>query len=234
MQAAGTLDQRVFSYQGNAGSWFSVPVKSGIGFNSSAAPYIVTSLSTVILQVSPNSSARTALIFSGGSTSSGSPDTVDIFAFGSVTGCPGSSQISDIFIDSESLTSNKTVFLAGMVAPPVTALFPANPANYKACTFYVQSTNLGGTSPTLNVYVQNYEGSLTIYDDRISFNQFTTGTSYQASTILTETASNPAAPTNGTLAAGSTKPGLFDNIAIKYVLGGTSPSYVVNVIAYCH
>jgi hypothetical protein len=105
---------------------------------------------------------------------------------------------------------------------------------FSSCRLDISAANTGGTTPTLDVYLQDSldHGSWT---DRIHLQQFTTGTV----TAWAET--NPSASvtsklyTDGTLAVSTNVDGLMGNYGrLKFVLGGTaSPSYSVSLSVVC-
>lgn len=129
------------------------------------------------------------------------------------------------------------------------------PDGYIGAIICIQVTAASGTSPTLNVYVQDKlfpaaSGDLVlakgtgtaVYDDFYASTQFTTGTATKVMRFTTvgeaPTANASSITTcdyaiaDATLTAGSVRPGPMGNIwRVKYKIGGTSPSYTFNVTA---
>lgn len=125
---------------------------------------------------------------------------------------------------------------------------------YCGAIICVQCTAASGTSPTLNVYVQDkiFPASATdavlakgtgtaIYDDFYAMTQMT-GTATKVVRVnmssLTGSANAASITTadyaiaDASLAAGAIRPGPVGNIwRVKYVIGGTSPSFTFNVTA---
>lgn len=130
------------------------------------------------------------------------------------------------------------------------------PDGFIGAILCVQVTAASGTSPTLNVFVQDQyfpagasdvspsvgRGAGTaIFDDFAAFTQIT-GTATRvlrfSSSGLVGSANAASITTadyaiaDGTLTAGSVRPGPLGNIwRVKYTIGGTSPSFTFNVIA---
>lgn len=128
------------------------------------------------------------------------------------------------------------------------------PEGYISCILCVQCTAASGTSPTLNVFVQDQlfpaaaadtvlaKGTGTvIFDDFYAATQITgtatkvvrfsgsslVGTANAASITTCDYAISDAA-----LTAGSIRPGPLGNLwRVKYTIGGTSPSFTFNVFA---
>ena len=94
-----------------------------------------------------------------------------------------------------------------------------------ACEFSLISTGGTGTTPTLDVFIQDSDDNVN-FDDRIHFNQVTTAASTQRAGIFALAHLAPAAYTAGTLAAGSSIDGpIKANLRVSYVAGGTTPNF---------
>lgn len=117
------------------------------------------------------------------------------------------------------------------------------PQGYTSAILTLNVLTVSGTTPTLNVYVQNkmlvadgndtvgqdIGGTSTVYDDLISFQQATTSTTAFIARIVGG-GNAVAANKNGTLTAGSAASGPIGGIwKIKYVVSGTSPSLAFSV-----
>ena len=104
-----------------------------------------------------------------------------------------------------------------------------------SCSAELRSSAGTGTTPTLNVYVQTSIDQANFHD-RISFSQVTTSTSNQIAGIFNAAHMAPAAETDASLAAGSATDGPIPNaMRIKFVVGGTTPSFAnVAVNIWCH
>jgi hypothetical protein len=116
---------------------------------------------------------------------------------------------------------------------PNTAVGFANSV-VETCMFSVKSTNNSGTVPTLDAYVQDSEDGQ-VFNDRIHFTQFTTGTQIFLAGIA-GTSSNyaVAAPTTGTIPAGTIVSGPLGSYGqFRFVTGGTSPNYTVIIGVSC-
>jgi hypothetical protein len=128
------------------------------------------------------------------------------------------------------------------------------PDGFIGAIICIQCTAASGTSPTLNVFVQDQifpasatdialnKGSGTvIFDDFYAATQITAA----ATKVLRFTSTNMSATSNAAsittadyaisdaaLTAGSLRPGPLGNIwRVKYTIGGTSPSFTFNVTA---
>jgi len=127
---------------------------------------------------------------------------------------------------------------------------------WQAAIVTVTTNTVSGTSPTLNVIVQNKLGQTLIgtdtsggfltgtavYDDLLAFGQLTTSSSVRVLRMCTgDLQPSPNSPIvntadyallNGTLTAGSYRPGPIGGTwAVKFVIGGTSPSFAFSVQA---
>jgi hypothetical protein len=104
----------------------------------------------------------------------------------------------------------------------------------ETCQFATTIVNNAGTTPTLDVFIQDsLDGSN--WDDRIHFNQATTGTSRQAAGIAGTSANETVhAYTNHTIAAGTIVSGpIGPFLQAEFQVTGTTPSYTVTLAAYC-
>lgn len=117
------------------------------------------------------------------------------------------------------------------------------PQAYTGAIVTLACSATSGTTPTLNVYVQNKlkqaasadlaggepPTGTSIYDDLISFTQLT-GTGTQVARIVAG-GNNIAANKDAALAAGSIASGPIGSVwRVKYVITGTSPSFTFNVV----
>jgi hypothetical protein len=118
--------------------------------------------------------------------------------------------------------------------------FPVNNianSKFETCQFVAKSTNTAGTTPTLDVYIQD-SGDGSNWDDRIHFAQFTGPPStaiFQVAGIA-GTSTNEAihAPQDAALAANTIVSGPIGMIGrVKTVAGGTSPNYTLIIQASC-
>lgn len=131
------------------------------------------------------------------------------------------------------------------------------PAGWQAAKFSINVSAASGTSPTLNVIVQDKLGqALTgasadasglfptgtaIYDDLLAFSQMTT-----TGTRIARMVTGPLAPSanssvvtsvdyatlNGTLTAGNARVGPATGLLrVTWVIAGTSPSFTFSVVA---
>ena len=112
------------------------------------------------------------------------------------------------------------------------------PPGYSGMKVRIKTGTATGTSPTLNVYVQepitdiassdtapNPTSGTVVYDDFISFTQITASTQTREARV--QAGSNvEAAVTSGSLTAGTVKNGpLPDKLRIRWDVGGTSPNF---------
>lgn len=108
----------------------------------------------------------------------------------------------------------------------------------------VNVNTVSGTSPTLNVFLQNKlaQAATTdlvanpptgtaIYDDLLSFTTMTTSNTIRVFRIYRSNASVEAANSDAALAAGTARNGPLGGLwRIKLGLGGTTPSFAINGI----
>ena len=118
------------------------------------------------------------------------------------------------------------------------------PQGYTSAILTLQVLTVSGTSPTLNVYVQNklpqpaatdttggFPTGTAIYDDLLSFTQATTSSTNFYFRIVGG-GNSAGAVTTGTLTAGTAKSGPIGGTwKVAWVNGGTSPSFAFNVVA---
>lgn len=118
--------------------------------------------------------------------------------------------------------------------------FPVNNeagSKFETCHFAAKSVNTGGTSPTVDVYIQD-SGDGSQYDDRIHFGSLNGAVSvpvYQFAGIA-GTSTNMAvhAPQDAVLASNTIVSGPIGMIGrMKIVTGGTSPAYTVTIQMSC-
>lgn len=102
------------------------------------------------------------------------------------------------------------------------------------CYFTVKVINNSGTAPTLDLYLSDSADGVD-FNDRIHFNQFTTGTSVQVAGIAGGSANYPVgAPTANTIAVGTIVSGPLGSAAeFRWVVGGTAPNYNLVLGAAC-
>jgi hypothetical protein len=234
-----TSDQQLSGYYATLAtmSWLPLPVLYPLFSNGSMYIGPVNSLDPQSFYIPAAGAGRLALVFSGGTTQTGSPDTVNIFGTQTAsTNCGGwspSGSYNFVFYQS-GISSTTAVNLFGRQATNI--LWPIDPASFRACTFNASIVNTSGTSPTLNLYVQDTDAQISSFtNDRVSFVQATTGTSTQQASLALESTVAPAATKNGSLAAGSGVGGIFsDLVRLNIVPGGTSPVYTLTFSAHCH
>lgn len=115
------------------------------------------------------------------------------------------------------------------------------PDGYTRARFLLDVTAASGTTPTLNVYVQNEikppvaadlivdaPTGTAFYNDFISFTQATAPARWFASVV--ETSNFAAVAQDAALTAGTVRSGpLGSNWRVKWDLGGTSPSFTFSV-----
>lgn len=117
------------------------------------------------------------------------------------------------------------------------------PDGYTRIQVVLNITAKSGTSPTLNVYLQNAirfaastdtvgalpTGTVT-WNDLVSFAQATnTGTQYAS---FIESTGFVAAAQDGALTAGTIRAGVIGNrLRVKFATGGSSPSFTCSVVA---
>jgi len=128
------------------------------------------------------------------------------------------------------------------------------PDGYIAAMICIQCTAASGTSPTLNVFVQDElfpagtgdavlaKGSGTaLFDDFYAATQITgaivkvvrfTSNSMAGTANAASITTCDYTKSDGALTAGSIRPGPIGNVwRVKYTIGGTSPSFTFNVTA---
>jgi len=115
------------------------------------------------------------------------------------------------------------------------------PDGYTRARFLLDVTAATGTTPTLNVYVQNEikppiaadviidaPTGTAFYNDFISFSQATATGRWFASVV--EASNFAAAAQDAALAAGTVRSGPLGSYwRVKWVVGGTSPSFTFSV-----
>lgn len=125
---------------------------------------------------------------------------------------------------------------------------------WQAAIITVQTLTVSGTTPTLNVFIQNklnqpaatdlsglFPTGTAIYDDLLAFSTLTTQTTNQLARVVTlgpgiTTTPNLAAPIDyaqkdAALTAGQLRIGPIGGLwRVKYVVGGTTPSFAFNVV----
>lgn len=117
------------------------------------------------------------------------------------------------------------------------------PQGYTSAILTVNVLTVSGTSPTLNVYIQNkmnvadandtagsdIGGTTVKYDDLISFTQMTTSTTAFVARIVGG-GNSIGANKDASLTAASAQSGpIGGKWRVKYVAGGTSPSFAFSV-----
>jgi hypothetical protein len=114
--------------------------------------------------------------------------------------------------------------------------FPVNNianSKFETCQFVAKAVNTGGTTPTLDVYIQD-SGDNSQWDDRIHFGQFI-ATAYQVAGIAgTSTNETIHVPQDGALAASTIVSGPIGMLGrVKTVAGGTGPAYTLTIFMSC-
>lgn len=221
------------SFTGNSGPWSPLEVDSSILFqgNQWAASGNTTGGPTPFL-VKGATGAKIALSFSGSTSSSG--DTASIYGmytFGNTCSMSLAGGASFEYYN-PTITANPTpIFLFGNGTG---SLFYGDPSKFSGCTFTALIANNSGTTPTMNVYIQDYDRTSLKGSDRVSFIQATTTASSQQVSFVPSGTVAPYAITDKGLAAGSVINSPFSNeIVLNWTLGGTSPSYSLDLIGHC-
>jgi hypothetical protein len=233
-----TADQQVSGYYVNSGMWTPLPALYPVFFQGQ--PYIYhagVQPNPIAFYIAPAAAARLAIVFSGGTTQTGTPDTVNIFGVQSASPNCGAFSFGNSYnfvYYATGISSTTTLFLFGRGG--TSAFWPIDPAIFRACTFNASIVNTAGTTPTLNLYVQDQDAQISSFvNDRVSFVQATTGTSTQQASLALESTVAPAATKSGSLAAGSDVGGIFSDVVKLYMVpGGTSPAYTITFSAHCH
>ena len=231
-KAYATSNPQVKSFTGDPLDWTPLQLNSAY-FQSGSQVSLTQSPASPFLIIGATG-AKIALSFSGSGMQSGSPDTANIW--GSYTyGTSCSAYVSgspEVIYFNPTLSVGAAIPLMGRV--PGT-LFPLDVSSINACTFNLKAVNGSGTTPTLNLYLQDYDESNSMFNDRVSFVQATTGTSTQQASVSFSGNQNPAATKTGTLTPGSVVSGpLSDELYLTSVLGGTTPVYSVTLTGHCN
>lgn len=104
---------------------------------------------------------------------------------------------------------------------------------FYSCTVALRVTAASGTTPTLNTYLQD-SGDNIGFNDRLSFPQAVTTGTFLGAVSGGIGGITPAATTDGTLAAGSKLDGPLSSYArIKFIVGGTTPSFTLTYNVAC-
>ena len=104
--------------------------------------------------------------------------------------------------------------------------------DYKLLIFQMIPVNNSGTTPTLNVRIQDSIDRGATWHDIVSFTQITTVDTTHRAAVSAYVVPNPAegAIADGTLAAGSVQQGPFGGFfRVDIDVGGTNPDYDVTV-----
>lgn len=238
--AYSTSSPLVNKFTGNSADWSNLAVNGSSFLNGSYfAPNGPSSgfpLISVFL-ITGATGAHIALSFSGGTTLSGSPDTANIwgmYTFG--TSCsPSVSAGATFSYYSGTITTSSSSVGIPLFGRSNNSLFFGDVSQISGCTFDLAVTNLGGTTPTLNVYLQDNDIQTGIANDRVSFVQATTGSSDQQASVSFTGNQNPAVIKTKSLTVGSVVSGaLSDNLLIAWTIGGTTPSYEFTLTAHCN
>jgi hypothetical protein len=105
--------------------------------------------------------------------------------------------------------------------------------HFSAIALHLDITAASGTSPTLNLYFQNAQPNETDFYDIISFTQ-KTGTGDRNASFVNG-GNQEFAPTDASLTAGTFISTLLAPYTrLKWVIGGTNPSFTFSVSAYCY
>lgn len=108
-----------------------------------------------------------------------------------------------------------------------------SPGVHEGCEFILLITSSSGTSPTLNVFIQDSVDNAT-WNDRIAFLQATQSANRTQIAALSPGSINPVVPATNALTAGTVVNGnLGPFLRASYVLGGTSPSFTLTIKATC-
>lgn len=103
-------------------------------------------------------------------------------------------------------------------------------SQFKSFLFTVKIANQAGTSPTLNVYLQNLMPDGSTWGDFASLTQITTNGTYQQPYVVGATAPASFTLTDGTLTAGTVKVmPICDILRVKLTYGGTNPRHDVTL-----
>lgn len=104
-------------------------------------------------------------------------------------------------------------------------------SRFSAATFHLAISAASGTSPTLNVYIQKLLPDDSTWMDIGSFTQATDADGDRLMTIVSA-GNSEVAITDGTLSANSTvTTTLGEELAVKWVIGGTNPAFIFAVYA---
>lgn len=105
--------------------------------------------------------------------------------------------------------------------------------HFSAIVFHLDITAVDGTSPTLNVYFQNAQPNETDFYDILAFSQATTADDQNATFV--NSGSDVFVPTDVTLPTSAVRATFMAPLTrLKWVIGGTSPSFTFSVSAYAY
>lgn len=110
-----------------------------------------------------------------------------------------------------------------------------NQGAISSCYFSFQTNGSAGTTPTLDIWIQDSGDGVTgRWTDRVHFTQATTGQLVQYAAITSSAGIAPTSVQNKALAAGSKVDGpIGPNGQIAYTVGGTGASYLVFLVTSC-
>lgn len=197
-----------------------------------------------------NGNTATSVLASGVTTPNASPSPLATFLTGRANanfnllespnisgGSAGSGTTNSpaVMVADVGYVKTQAVVITG---PTFTNLFSIGSTSIGANAFsscYVQlvMANTAGTTPTLDVFFQT-SGDGTIFNDRIHFNQVTTGSSNQFAGIAASVGITPTTIAGGSLAVGTKIDGPVGAWGrFSFVTSGTSPSYNVTYGVNC-
>lgn len=133
----------------------------------------------------------------------------------------------NLFVTNGGYVKNSSITGLGTSGQNIT-LWAANVAGngvMNACYFQLDTTNVTGTAPTSDAFLQTSNDGVT-WTDRIHFNQVATGVSHQYAGLATNTGINPAPAQDRVLAVGTRIDGPMGWFGrFSFTFTGTSPSY---------
>lgn len=104
--------------------------------------------------------------------------------------------------------------------------------SFSGAEFTLLVTAASGTSPTLNVYIQTLLPDGATWADICAFQQVTTGTGVWTWPFIPGMPTAPITKTDAALTVNTANTCLLGStLRVKYVIGGTSPSYTFQVAA---
>lgn len=233
LSAYSAIDPATSTFTGNPYAWSPLPVQgdSPVPFTSTTGggwQVVGGYPSTNIIGLT--SSGVIDLSFSQADNGSYS-GAINILGSLSSTGVCGKSNwnIAKYWYEAPVTTTGQVL----LIGPTNSFYFVNNTDNFVGCQVSFEGNNTAGTTPTENVYLGSY--GFGFNDDRISFTQFTTGDVKRSISFSAASNTTDHQIAFGSLAAGTTMPGIFnDGMILKWVLGGTTPAYTNAIEVDCY